>query len=170
MKKSLRERIDALAAMDIKALQAEHVKLLGRPATSAHRQYLFRKLAWHLQAIEEGGLPESAIELARGIARDTPLRARVAANAAKRSAGLPADRVATATIEPAHDARVPMPGGLIVKEYRGQTHVVTVTEKGFKYDGIEFSSLSAIAFEITGTKWNGFLFFGLTKEKMNGRR
>lgn len=126
--------------MHVRALQAGHLKLLGRPATSAHRQYLFRKLAGHLQAIEEGGLPESAIELARGIARDTPLRARVAANAAKRIAGLPEDRVATATIEPAHDARVPMPGGLIVKEYRNQTHVVTVTEKGFTYDGIELPS------------------------------
>ena len=169
MKKTLRDRIDELAAMDVKALQAEHEKLFGQPSVSTHRQYLFRKIAWQVQAEEQGGLPESVREAARGIARDTPLRARVLANTAKRRAGLPEDQVATATIEPAHDSRVPMPGGLIAKQYRSETHVVTVTEKGFKYGGSEFPSLSAVACEITGTKWNGFLFFGLTTEQTHGR-
>jgi hypothetical protein len=45
--------------------------------------------------------------------------------------------------------------------------VVTDHEKGFDYEGCEFPSLSAIAMHITGTKWNGHLFFGLTKEKTN---
>lgn len=62
MKKSLRDRIDELAAMDVKALQAEHVKLFGQPATSAHRQYLFRKIAWQVQAEAQGGLPEAVRE------------------------------------------------------------------------------------------------------------
>jgi hypothetical protein len=169
MKKTLRDRIDELAAMDVKALQAEHVKLFGQPAVSTHRQYLFRKIAWQVQAEEQGGLPEEVRGAARGIARDTPLRARVAANTAKRRAGLPEDQVATATIEPAHDARVPMPGGLIVKQYRGETHVVTVGEKGYQYGGSTFASLSAVAYEITGTKWNGYLFFALTQEQTHGR-
>jgi hypothetical protein len=55
MKKTLRDRIDELAAMDVKALQAEHEKLFGQPSVSAHRQYLFRKLAWQVQAEEQGG-------------------------------------------------------------------------------------------------------------------
>lgn len=169
MKQTLRYRIDELAAMDVKALQAEHEKLFGQPAVSTHRQYLFRKIAWQVQAEEQGALAEAVREAARGIARDTPLRARVATNAARRRAGLPEDQVATATIEPAHDARVPMPGGLIVKQYRGETHVVTVTEKGYQYGGSTFPSLSAVAYEITGTKWNGFLFFGLTREQTHGR-
>ncbi len=140
MKKSLRDRIDELAAMDVKALQVEHAKLFGQPAISTHLQYLFRKIAWQVQAEAQGGLPEAAREIARGIARDTPLRARVLANNAKRRAGLPVDQVATATIEPAHDSRVPMPGGLIVKQYRGETHVVTVGEKGYQYGGSTFPS------------------------------
>jgi hypothetical protein len=65
MKKSLRDRIDELAAMDVKALQAEHEKLFGQPATSAHRQYLFRKIAWQLQAEEQGGFPKRSISTMR---------------------------------------------------------------------------------------------------------
>jgi hypothetical protein len=53
-----------------------------------------------------------------------------------------------------------MPGSLLVKEYRGDTHVVKVLDSGFDYDGRLYRSFSAIAHEITGTKWNGFLFFG----------
>ena len=169
MKKTLQQQIDELVAMDLAALQTRYLEFFGKETTCTNRQFLFRKLAWHLQAKVEGGLPESAIELARSIARDTPLRTRVLANADRRRAGLPLDNSSTTTIEPAHDTRTPLPGGLIVKQYRGQTHVVTVCEKGFEYEGCKFPSLSAIAFQITGTKWNGYLFFGLTKEKTNGR-
>ncbi len=47
---------------------------------------------------------------------------------------------------------------------------MTVRDNGFEYEGCLFPSLSAVAFEITRTKWNGYLFFGLTKEKTNGRK
>lgn len=63
-----------------------------------------------------------------------------------------------------------MPGGVIVKQFRGETLVVKVTDQGFEYGDRRYTSLSAIAQEITGTKWNGFLFFGLTKESASGRR
>ena len=83
---------------------------------------------------------------------------------------MPMDNSSTTTIEPAHDARTPLTGGLIAKQYRGNTYVVTVRDNGFEYEGCLFPSLSAVAFEITRTKWNGYLFFGLTKEKTNGRK
>lgn len=53
------------------------------------------------------------------------------------------------------------PGTTIVKEWRGESHVVTVAEKAFVYDGRRYRSLSEIAREITGTRWNGPAFFGL---------
>jgi hypothetical protein len=62
-----------------------------------------------------------------------------------------------------------MPGSLIVKEYHGRTIFLRVLSTGFEYDGRRFASLSAIAKEITGTKWNGPAFFGLAKRKANGR-
>ena len=169
MKKTLRERITALAAMNVPALREEHRKLFGKDPVSSHRQFLFRKIAWRLQADEEGWQRDQLRELARAIARDTPLRQRVIANAGKRRAGLPPEQTAVATIAPDRDPRLPMPGGLIVKQHRGSTHVVKVLDDGrFEYEDRRYKSLSAIAQEITGTKWNGLLFFGLT-EKKNGR-
>lgn len=88
MKKTLQQQIDDMAAMDLAALQTRHLEFFGKEITCTNRQFLFRKLAWHLQAKAEGSLPESAIELARGIARDTPFRTRVLATADRRSAGL----------------------------------------------------------------------------------
>lgn len=170
MKKRVRDQVEELTTMSVRELQQKHRELFGDKAPPAHRQFLLRKIAWRLQADDEGGLPESARELARAIAKDAPLRSRVIINAEKRRAGIPIDQTATTTIRPNHDSRLPMPGGLIVKEFKGQTIVVKVTDDGFEYSDHRHTSLSAIAQEITGTKWNGFLFFGLMKEKTNGRR
>jgi hypothetical protein len=116
MKKALRDQIDELAAMGVAELEQQHRKLFGEEPATAHRQFLFRKIAWRLQADREGGLPESARELARAIAKDAPLRNRVISNAGKRRAGFPIGQSATTTITPDHDSRLPMPGGLIVKQ------------------------------------------------------
>jgi len=63
------------------------------------------------------------------------------------------------------DTRLPLPGTLLVREFQSRDIVVKVLDKGFEYEGRHFKSLSAIAKEATGTKWNGFLFFGLKKSK-----
>ena len=52
-------------------------------------------------------------------------------------------------------------GAVLVREWKGKTHRVTVLDDGFEYDGHAFASLSEIAREITGTRWNGPRFFGL---------
>lgn len=52
-------------------------------------------------------------------------------------------------------------GGRIVREWRGQRHEVEVVDGGYLWNGRTFRSLSPIAFEITGTRWNGPKFFGL---------
>jgi hypothetical protein len=156
--------------MSVRELRQQHRDVFGEEPETIHRQFLLRKIAWQLQAKEEGGLPEPVRELARSIAQDVPLRNRVISNAQKGRAGLPIDQTATTTITQDHDSRLPMPGGLIVKQFRGETLVIKVTDLGFEYKDRRFTSLSAIAQEITGTKWNGFLFFGLTKEASRGRR
>ena len=170
MKKPVRDLIEELAAMSVPELQQQHRDLFGVEPESTHRQFLFRKIAWHLQAKDEGGLTDAVRDLARSIAQDVPLRNRVFANAAKRRAGFPLDQTATTTITPDHDSRLPMPGGVILKEFRGETIVIKVTDRGFEYNDCRYTSLSAIAQRITGTKWNGFVFFGLPKENPNGRR
>lgn len=62
-------------------------------------------------------------------------------------------------------ASVLLPGTRLVKAHGGRNHVVEVLETGFRYEGRAFSSLSAIAKAITGTHWNGLLFFGLRRRK-----
>ena len=57
------------------------------------------------------------------------------------------------------------PGTRFVKIYKGRKHAVTVTENGFEYNGENWSSLSEIANKITGSKWNGWVFFGAKKPK-----
>jgi len=168
MKKPLRDQIDELAAMGVAELEQQHLKLFGEEPTSAHRQFLLRKIAWRLRADREGGLPEPVRELARAIAKDVPLRNRVISNAGNRRAGFPIEQSAITTITPGHDSRLPMPGGLIVKKFKDRTIVVKVVDDGFEYDDRRYSSLSAIAQEITGTKWNGFLFFGRAQRKSAG--
>ena len=72
--KPLRDQIDKLAAMGVAELLRQHVKSFGEKSANAHRQFLFRKIAGRPQADREGGLPESARELARAIAEYAPLR------------------------------------------------------------------------------------------------
>ena len=56
-------------------------------------------------------------------------------------------------------------GTRLVRTWRGEVHEVSVTDSGYVYRGQQYSSLSRIAREITGTQWSGPLFFG-TKKKL----
>jgi len=59
------------------------------------------------------------------------------------------------------DRRLPIPGTVISKVYKGTIIDVKVLDNGFEYDGKAYRSLSAIAGAVTGQHWNGYLFFGL---------
>jgi hypothetical protein len=156
--------------MTVPQLQERHAELFGEVSRTPHRQYLYRRIAWELQAREEGGLPEETRQYALGIAREAKLGVRIAENVSRLRSGIPLDRSATTSVAQTHDSRVPMPGSIIVKEFKNRSIVVTVLDNGFEWEGRKFASLSAIAKVVTGTKWNGLLFFGLTKEAHGSRR
>jgi hypothetical protein len=63
------------------------------------------------------------------------------------------------------EAYRPPVGTVLVREYQSIEHRVRVMHDGFEYQGMKFTSLSAVAYKITGTKWNGLAFFGLKSEK-----
>jgi hypothetical protein len=65
----------------------------------------------------------------------------------------------------ARDPRLPAPGCILRRAHGGVEHEVSVHESDFEYRGQRYRSLSKIAREITGTAWNGLLFFGLTIRK-----
>ena len=145
-------------------MQAAHQEMFGAEHPIANCQHLRRKIAWHIQAAKEGGLPESVRQYAIAIARGTELRTRIAENVSRRRGRFRRTvRHNEAVVQP-RDARLPMPGSLIVKKYKDRTLVVKVLDDGFEYEDRQFTSLSTIAGEITGTRWNGFAFFGLDRE------
>ena len=156
--------LERLARCGPQELQKIYRKLFGHNAPAGSSQYARRKIAWQVQADREGGLPESARQHALVIAQDARLRVRITANLHRRSVGAALDHSVTTHVVSDHDSRLPMPGSVLVKKYKDQNIIVKVLTVGFEYDGRRFDSLSAIAKEITGTKWNGFLFFGLVKE------
>jgi len=78
--------------MNVGALQQQYRDVFGEEPASAHRQFLFRKIAWRVQADHGGRLPESVREIARAIARDAPLRMHVISNADRRRTPKPARR------------------------------------------------------------------------------
>jgi Protein of unknown function (DUF2924) len=126
-----------------------------------HREHLFRRIAWRLQAIAEGDLSQRARERAQQIAQDGDLRI----NAPRDFFSLGGELVETTgdrnRREP--DRRLPLPGALLTRKWKGRTVLVEVLAKGFRYENRQYSSLSAIAVAITGTRWNGLAFFGLTR-------
>ena len=162
-------KIEDLPKMNARQLQAIHLECFGSEHPIANCQHLRRKIAYYVQASKEPGLPESVRQYAIAIARGMSLRMRISGNASRRQAGVPLDQTVTTKVVQTRDSRVPMPGCLIVKEYKAQSIIVKVLSDGFEYGGRRFTSLSAIAGEITGTRWNGFAFFGLEKETRRAR-
>jgi Protein of unknown function (DUF2924) len=63
------------------------------------------------------------------------------------------------------DRRLPVAGTVLRRAYRERAVEVKVLAEGFEYEGQRYESLSAVARAITGTRWNGLLFFGLTKRR-----
>jgi len=119
----------------------------------SNRVWLIRRIAWRLQALAEGDLSERARRRAAELACDADLRLlppRGAAQGATNPLGGPSPRRV--------DPRLPCPGSVLTRRYKGSTLQVQVLERGFAFDGQVFASLSAIAKAITGAHGNGFLF------------
>jgi hypothetical protein len=133
-------KVAALPSLENDELKKLWRELFDEPAPRKKRDYLIPRLAWRIQELAYGGLSDNAQDninrLMRGKEQLKPSSKRI-----KRS----------------------MVGTKLIREYRGVEHQVTVTRNGFECQGRTFRSLSHIAREITGTRWSGPLFFGLTK-------
>ena len=164
MHPELSARIDKLRQMTTAQLQLKYRELFGQASHSNHKDYLFRRVAWRTQALTEGGLSERALQHAREIATDADLRLCVPR---KPVGGQTAVGVATASRQ--LDPRVPAPGTQLIKRYKDETLTVMVLEDGYQYGERVYKSLSAIARQVTGTQWNGYLFFGLGLRREQSR-
>ena len=161
MDAQLDETIDQLRHMTTAQLRLKYQELFGQVSYSNHKGYLFRRLAWHVQALAHGGLSERARHYAQQIAQQADLRL-CPPNHSNQAQPL---RVSAS---PPTDPRIPAPGTILIKRYKNDTIRVTVLEHGFQYGERVYKSLSCIARVVTGTQWNGYSFFGLSSRK--GRR
>jgi hypothetical protein len=151
---SVVEEIAALRKQSVGELLGRFAALYGTESRSRNRDFLWKRVAWKLQALREGGLSNDAVASAARLAKGADLRAR------------PPVGALTAAVEVhKRDPRLPAPGTVLRREHGGEVHEVTVLADRFEYRGGYFKSLSAIARQITGCAWNGFLWFGLTERR-----
>lgn len=125
--------------MNLDELRREWQRLYNNDPPKISRDLLVLGIAYRLQELEHGGLGKVTIRKLRTLANTLRNTGRVGAT-------------------PSLNLK---PGARLVREWRGRTHTVTVTEDGFEYAGSNYPSLTKIARTITGTHWSGPRFFGL---------
>lgn len=146
----LLNQIAALRKLSVGELRERYLAVFGEPTTSRNKDFLFKRIAYRLQEKKYGGLTPRARAKAEELGADAPIRRRFQPEALAEVA--PADN---------RDPRLPPTGTILRRVHGGTEHRVTVLASGFEFRGKRYDSLSVIAREITGTRWNGFGFFGL---------
>ena len=144
MNNSVLAQVSALPGKSATELKQMWRDLYDREPPAYNRQFLIKRLAYRLQELAYGGLSAQAEVKLKALAEEEEDRLRGKA--------------------PRRIAR-PIAGTRLVREWKGIEHHVTVLDNGFEYQGRKYTSLSAIARAITGTRWNGPLFFGMRRSK-----
>jgi hypothetical protein len=150
------KQIESLRKFKIGELRTRYRDVFGEASLSFNRAHLFRRIAWRLQAEAEGDVSERAQQRASQLANDSDLRVR--------APGSFWHEIERDGKSPHRDPRLRPAGTVLERVYRGQIIRVTVLVNSFEYHGKNYASLSAIAHRVTGTRWNGFCFFGLKQE------
>ena len=138
-------RLAALKAATTPDLKQQWRELFAAEPPPYNRRFLESRLAYRIQELAYGGLKPETIqrleELGEQLDGGNPVLRRIRGD------------------------DMPIAGTRLVREYQGVDHSVTVLHEGFEYQGRPYQSLSAIARAITGTRWNGWLFFGLKNRR-----
>jgi len=134
-------RITALKSKPTPDLRLLWRDLFESEPPRQNRRFLESRIAYRIQELEYGGLKPATIKRLEALGED--LDGGKAEVRRKRA-----------------DDR-PIAGTRLIRDYQGVEHCVTVLADGFDYQGQPYKSLSAIARAITGTRWNGWVFFGL---------
>jgi hypothetical protein len=138
-------RLAALKTMKTPDLKAQWRELFDTEPPPYNRRFLESRLAYRIQELAYGGLKPETVKRLEALGEQ-----------------LDGGNITTRRIR--HD-RKPIAGTKLIREWQGVEHVVTVTGDGFEWQGRPYQSLSAIARAITGTRWNGWVFFGLKNRR-----
>jgi hypothetical protein len=138
-------RLAALKTAPTSELKAQWRDLFDSEPPPFNRRYLESRLAYRIQELAYGGLKPETVRRLEKLGEELD-------GGDRKKRRLRADAM-------------PIVGTRLIREWRGVEQVVTVTADGFEWQGRPYKSLSAIARAITGTRWNGWVFFGLKNRR-----
>lgn len=145
MTDSILARLAALKTTPTTDLKKQWRDLFDSEPPPYNRRFLESRLAYRIQELAYGGLKPETVE-------------RLEALGEQLDGGNITTRRIRADLKP-------IAGTRLIREWQGAEHVVTVTIDGFEWQGRPYRSLSAIARAVTGTRWNGWVFFGLKNHR-----
>jgi hypothetical protein len=139
-REAIEAEIDRIRSLGVDELRSQwRATFRTAPPPAFTKDLIARFLCWHIQEQAFGGLDPKIAKHLTSLARGDK--------------------------SPANRPRRLKPGTLLVREYQGERHTVTVVANGFVWREATYASLSTIARAITGTNWNGPRFFGLRIDK-----
>ena len=138
-------RLAALKTTPTPDLKVRWRELFASEPPPFNRQYLVTRLAYRIQELAYGGLKPETIRRLEKLGEDL-------------DGGNPIKRRIRTDLKP-------ITGTRLLREWQGVEHIVTVTADGFEWQGRPYQSLSSIARAITGSRWNGWVFFGLKNHR-----
>jgi hypothetical protein len=145
MTETVLARLAALKATPTPDLKKLWHELFGTQAPPYNRRFLESRLAYRIQELTYGGLRPTTVERLEALGEQ-----------------LDGGNIVLRRIR-ADDK--PIAGTRLIREWQGVEHTVTVLNVGYEWQGRPYGSLSAIARAITGTRWNGWVFFGLKNRR-----
>ena len=138
-------QLTALKTTSTTDLRMQWLGLFGTEAPLYNRRFLESRLAYRIQELAFGGLKAETVKrldaLAASFSETNPVLRRIRKD------------------------QKPVSGTRLIREWKGMEYCVTVTNEGYEFQGRPYKSLSSIARAITGTRWNGWVFFGLKSQR-----
>ena len=154
---SIPAQIARLQKMSVAELREEWKRLYdGEEPRVSNRVWLWKRLAWRVQELEYGGLSDAALKRLEELMPTAELALRNPPGKRQASPG---------PVKLVRDKRIPPPGTVLLRQYKGHAIAVNVLEDGFEWEGREYRSLSAVAKEVTGSHLNGVRFFHLDRKE-----
>jgi hypothetical protein len=138
-------QLAALKGATAPALKAKWRALFDTEPPPYNRRFLESRLAYRIQELAYGGLKKATVDRLRLLAKQYDNK--------------PGGRLKSSR------GRLPIAGTRLVREWQGVQHSVTIRTDDFEFQGRPYKSLSAIARDITGVRWNGWVFFGLKNHR-----
>jgi hypothetical protein len=158
MSQSIPKEVAALQRLTVTELRAKYAEVFNEPARTGNKVWLIRRIGWRLQALAAGDLSDRARQRAAELANDADLRLTPPKG---KTTASPLERTTTQTLPLKADARLPPPGTILTRPYKGELLQVQVLAHGFAFQGQVYRSLSAVAKVVTGSHCNGYQFFKL---------